>query len=87
VNLLLEKGFSRFWCYDLSAATDRLPVIIQSQLLDFLFGKSFGRAWANLLVGRAYELPRKLPPGVSSSSHLPFSVRYEVGQPMGARSS
>lgn len=87
VNRLIESGLNRFWCYDLSAATDRLPVVIQSWILDFLFGKSIGRAWANLLVGRSYDLPAKLPKGVLHEGTLPQSVSYAVGQPMGALSS
>lgn len=38
VHRLLELGHTRFWCYDLSAATDRLPVSIQERILSFLIG-------------------------------------------------
>jgi len=54
VDRLIESGFTRFWCYDLSAATDRLPVSFQAMLLDFLFGKDFGQLWKGLLVDRDY---------------------------------
>lgn len=83
---LITMKEKSFWCFDLSAATDRLPVSVQSVLLDFLLGKSLGRAWANLLVGREYKVP-KPPKGVISPAVLPTSVRYAVGQPMGALSS
>lgn len=42
INRLLELGFSKFWSFDLSAATDRLPVSIQARLLNHLFGDGFG---------------------------------------------
>jgi len=80
VNRLIKAGNSRYWCYDLSAATDRLPIALQSRILSFLFGEAFGPNWAHLLVGREYVVPKK------AMSSLP-SVRYAVGQPMGALSS
>lgn len=43
VDRLLKLGLTKFWCYDLSAATDRLPVEVQAMLLDSVFGQGFGR--------------------------------------------
>jgi hypothetical protein len=64
-------GSHLFWSYDLSAATDRLPIDLQAQVLNLLFGStSFGQAWRDLLVKRPW------------SGHF-----YQVGQPMGALSS
>jgi len=69
--------------YDLSAATDRLPVAIQVALLEPLLGRQLARTWAFLLTGRPYGLPK-----VAKSYNLGFmSVYYAVGQPMGALSS
>jgi len=59
--------------FDLSAATDRLPVALQVQVLSALGFHASG-AWALLLVGREWWLG-------------PKSIRYAVGQPMGAYSS
>jgi hypothetical protein len=59
--------------FDLSAATDRLPVALQVQVLKALGFHASG-AWALLLVGREWWLG-------------PKPVRYAVGQPMGAYSS
>jgi len=36
---LRELGHTKFWCYDLSAATDRLPVSIQVEILRPLIGE------------------------------------------------
>lgn len=77
------KGNEFVASYDLSAATDRLPVVIQIMILEPLLGKWMARAWAYLLVGRPYGLPK-----VARSWNLGFnSVSYAVGQPMGALSS
>jgi hypothetical protein len=67
--------------YDLSAATDRLPVKIQSNLLNIIFGDSIGNSWENLLVGREYQLR------VSAVESKNLKYKYSVGQPMGALSS
>lgn len=69
--------------YDLSAATDRLPLILQQMILEQVGNGRFARAWATLLVERPYKLPRE-----AKSWNLGFDeVRYTVGQPMGALSS
>lgn len=61
--------------YDLSAATDRLPIIIQSLLINYLL-PGYGQLWSELLISRDYWLP----------GYRKF-VRYGAGQPMGALSS
>lgn len=69
--------------FDLSAATDRLPLLLQMDLLEPLLGDELTALWAKLLVGRPYRLPR-----IAKSYNLGFdSVSYAVGQPMGALSS
>jgi len=65
--------------FDLSAATDRLPVRLQSSILDHVL-PGLGEPWAALLVNREYSIPRKY-------ASFGRSVRYAVGQPMGALSS
>lgn len=74
-----------FWVasYDLSAATDRLPVQLQQDLLEPLLGKKQSATWRFLLTGIPYGLPK-----IAKSYNLGInSVYYEVGQPMGALSS
>jgi hypothetical protein len=69
--------------YDLSAATDRLPLILQKMILEQLCSVSMAKHWGNLLVGREYMLPKE-----AKSWNLGFDrVTYAVGQPMGAYSS
>lgn len=69
--------------YDLSAATDRLPVELQALLLDHWFPK-LGEPWKKLLVNRSYLVPKAIR---GWGMRIPKSVRYAVGQPMGALSS
>lgn len=88
VHRLLNKGFKEFYSLDLSAATDRLPLVIQSELLNHLVWQvpGFGDLWAKLLVGRPYLF--KSNPQYDNSKHgLSGKVYYKVGQPMGALSS
>jgi len=67
--------------YDLSAATDRLPIVLQIALLDAM-KEGLGQAWARILVDRDYWLLDK-----SAGIDKPTPVRYATGQPMGAYSS
>lgn len=78
VTLLQQKGHRSFWCYDLSSATDRLPIKLQTMLLRPYLG-SLADAWAGLLIDRDYTYPM--------GKRNIGSVRYAVGQPMGALSS
>jgi hypothetical protein len=78
-------GFGLF-SMDLSTATDRLPIAIQTPLVSSVFGltKEEGEAWSNLLVNRSYLLPEGAHKFMSNP---PISVKYAVGQPMGGYSS
>jgi len=60
---------------DMSAATDRLPVILQAHLLSHILGKEMAIAWMRLLTYRPYRTA-----GLKN-------LMYRVGQPMGALSS
>lgn len=97
IRRLIDKfgGTQTCYSYDLSAATDRLPISIQEALLSFFIGPRLATAWGVILVGREYKLPvpsqyshakpakeRPLIGGASARS-----IRYAVGQPMGALSS
>jgi hypothetical protein len=78
-----ELNIRSLYSYDLSAATDRLPVDLQVDLLSEIMGKKLALLWKGLLVSRPYRLPK-----VAKSYNLGFNeVTYKVGQPMGALSS
>lgn len=79
---LQAKEHFPLYSLDLSAATDRLPVKLQARLLDLLLGKDFplfGQKWAAFLTSRFYHY--------ESEEYGSGTLRYAVGQPMGALSS
>jgi hypothetical protein len=74
VKVKLKRAKCSFG-YDLSAATDRLPLKLQISVLTSLFDAEFSKHWADLLVyNRPYLYKEQL-------------LTYAVGQPMGALSS
>nr|QIR30229.1 RNA-dependent RNA polymerase [Plasmopara viticola lesion associated mitovirus 5] len=66
-----------FWSMDLSSATDRFPISLQRRLMRELIGPKASSAWASLLTSREFKVP----------SGDDQTVKYAVGQPMGAYSS
>lgn len=80
-------GRAPIYSFDLSSATDRLPIWLQESLLEGFFGKEFATHWSNLLVGRDYALPSLANHNVVSDHKSVTPIRYKVGQPMGALSS
>jgi len=67
--------------YDLTAATDRLPLKMQIAIINALL-PGLGELWAALLVNREY--------GLNGHKEFPEATgkyKYSVGQPMGALSS
>lgn len=100
-SLYASKPKGLFASIDLSAATDRLPIQLQVSLLKVLLkdlvpdSEQFAQAWADILIKRSYTIPinlelpnrlMKLYP-YKVPRNTPGSVRYSVGQPMGALSS
>jgi len=81
---LIDKGIQELYSFDLSAATDRLPIDLQCRIISSLFNnEEVGSLWKSLLVDRDYILESKDKKFISSNG----SYRYEVGQPMGCLSS
>lgn len=73
--------------YDLSAATDRLPVSLQQDILSAIgMGDDIARLWRKLLTHRDYYLAHTKEEQKSTGKPGIF-LRYSVGQPMGALSS
>jgi hypothetical protein len=77
------------YSYDLSAATDRLPICVQVAILATIFTPYFAEAWRAILVDRSYNVPdfEYLEKGRAVTARFPESVKYKVGQPIGAYSS
>lgn len=78
------------YCYDLSAATDRLPILLQEAILSSLIGANLAQLWKRILIGRSYFLPRNKSSAQlfkNTPAALDREYYYSVGQPMGALSS
>jgi hypothetical protein len=71
---LRKKTDKTVYSYDLSSATDRVPIDLQVQLLSLIYNSDLAAAWKGILVDRNWELEGR-------------EYRYSVGQPMGAYSS
>nr|QUE49179.1 MAG: RNA-dependent RNA polymerase [Sclerotinia sclerotiorum mitovirus 37] len=87
LRLLKSEGKlegQKFYSYDLSAATDRLPVDLQVQILSIYLGERFGSLWKSVMTDRDWMAKVETVPGLPAEEEL---FRYRVGQPMGALSS
>lgn len=88
-RLLKRRPQGPFYSYDLSAATDRLPLQIQKILLSPILTSWGAEVWGSLLVGRPYYIlhkqAQKALPDIGRGDLR--SVEYATGQPMGAYSS
>lgn len=65
-----------YYSIDLTAATDRFPVELQQLLLESLSTSEIAQAWRNILTAHEVYVPWESK-----------SIKYAVGQPMGAYSS
>lgn len=75
------KAFS----FDLTAATDRLPVVLTASIFSTIVGiEGFGTLWRNIMVKRPFAFNARVAEKLSVSDGPYY---YEVGQPMGALSS
>jgi hypothetical protein len=62
--------------FDLTAATDRLPIGLQTDVLGVLLGKTnVAKNWSEMLIGRDY---------MTATNEF---IRYGTGAPMGAKSN
>lgn len=67
----------KFHSLDLTAATDRIPAVLQRDILQLMTDKNTAFSWYELMVKHPFLIP---------GSHTEY-VKYSVGQPMGALSS
>jgi len=86
----LNKTFiGPLYSFDLSSATDRIPLAFQKILLSPILSSWGAETWGNLLVGREYVCGKSIkfkgqPKQLLSETG---GVHYAAGQPMGALSS
>jgi hypothetical protein len=78
-----ESG--KAYSFDLSAATDRLPVGLTGNILESLFKiPGLSSAWQKVMVERPFEFPERIR---NEFNLEPQEYYYSVGQPMGCLSS
>jgi len=65
-----------YFSFDLSAATDRMPIVLQQKVISSIIGKEKSEAWARLLTSTEFLDPK-------GGQYY----KYNTGQPMGAYSS
>jgi hypothetical protein len=73
---IVKRRIGVWYCFDLTAATDRFPLFIQGAVFSQLFGPRSGSAWTSLIKGRKFLTPDRRS-----------QIEYGVGQPMGMLSS
>ncbi|QKI79963.1 RNA-dependent RNA polymerase [Erysiphe necator associated mitovirus 15] len=73
INRLPNGPSEKYSSYDLSAATDRLPIDVQKDVLSLFIGKEKSELWSKIL-----DIP---------FNYGDEQIKYAVGQPMGAYSS
>jgi len=71
---LVKRLGQNLYSADLTAMTDRFPIILIQSVLEERFGKSIAMNWSQILTNRTFQ---------TRSANL----RYEVGNPMGLLSS
>jgi hypothetical protein len=72
----LLKTDDSYYSFDLSNATDRLPLSLQKDVIAKLVGNNdYAESWARIMTAHEFRAPNGQ------------SISYEVGQPMGAYSS
>nr|QTW92172.1 RNA-dependent RNA polymerase [Colletotrichum higginsianum mitovirus 1] len=78
-SVIAGKAYS----FDLSAATDRLPVDLSVKILSKIFSDNFAEAWKSIMTDRDFYFSQS----AIKTYDAPEKLRYSVGQPMGALSS
>jgi len=61
-ELVKTRSIKNVYSFDLSAATDRLPLLVQIKLLGSFISERTATLWAALLVARGYKVPRRAWP-------------------------
>lgn len=89
VDSFAKEGHKEIFSYDLTAATDMIPLQLYSIVVGRLIGKGLAQKWVNLLSDRSFLKPRDHLEDLKESGDKGTScfIRYSRGQPMGALSS
>jgi hypothetical protein len=91
VSEFAKKGYKELYSYDLTAATDTIPWTLYREVMCPFFGEKITDTWLALLRNRDWILPKWKDHGAKVSKQLKHEgrthIRYNRGQPMGAKSS
>lgn len=79
VQALVNAGHARHFCFDLSAATDRFPILIQDTILEVVIGSEKASVWFRLAARMLFRVPWR-----TDGDRL---VYFSVGQPLGLHAS
>jgi hypothetical protein len=71
---LIQKLGPNLYSSDMTAFTDRFPIILETAIVRGAYGDKIGRLWRQVLTGRTFHHPKG-------------DVKYECGNPMGLLSS
>jgi hypothetical protein len=66
----------KLYSFDLTAATDRFPLTLQSKVIEKMYSSAIAKSWTTILVDTPFYVP-----------WTNSCCKYESGQPMGAYSS
>jgi len=72
VKSFAEKGFSEIYSFDLSAATDTIPLELYRTMMSVILPPDVVDLWLKLLVDRDFVAPREL-----QSKPLPKALKHE----------
>jgi len=91
-NELTTRSSISLHSFDLSSATDRIPIVLQKVLLSPYLTSWGAELWSSLLIGREYHCGKNYVTTVKGKKFsIPISstgsLIYGTGQPMGALSS
>jgi hypothetical protein len=73
------EGWQEFYSIDLTAATDRFPISLESSVLRGYFPDHYVDAWEHIMVGIPFEY--------TGPDKIKKNLSYQVGNPMGFYSS
>lgn len=73
-RLCIKSKNKKTFCFDLSKATDRFPIILQQAVLEVIVNERFAKAWKELISFLPFSYNNK-------------NYYWKVGQPLGAFSS
>jgi len=75
-TLLEESRGHPTYCFDLSAASDRIPAVMQKYRLELMKDKTLAESWHTIMTQRDFSVKA-----------INTKVRWKVGQPLGLLSS